>query len=141
MAVPTGVRVRPPPGAPWRDGPEWLYGTRLLNERRTDAREFESRSRRAWRVGPERLYGTRPESERRADARGFESHILRHGEASRVSDDGSGFENRRARKRLVGPSPTLSAARPLGTVRTQDQVSAWPPCSLDAQSDWRRNSA
>ena len=41
---------RPARGRPtWRDGPEWLHGTRLLNERRTDVREFESRSRRRGR--------------------------------------------------------------------------------------------
>src|SRR5215470_12841192 len=51
----------------------------------------------------------------------FESCAIRPGEASRVPDDGSGPENRRAREGLVGPSPTLSA--------------------VDAQSDRRRNPA
>ena len=51
------------------------------------------RSRMADRVG--KVPGRKPEVTARVVGR-FESCAIRHGEASRVLDDGTGFETRRA---------------------------------------------
>ena len=64
------------------------------------------RLRMADRVG--KVPGRKPEAAAAVAGR-FESCAIRSGETSRVSDDGSGPENRRARECLVGPSPTLSS--------------------------------